>query len=111
MVPVLSIESTTSDTISLQWSSAGREHIDYRIAIDRDPLFGCRNEYSQVIHLTNDTTNVLVVGLEEASRYSVNITASNDVGSTEEGNTVIAMTAEAGIYNTSKAIILLFSYY
>ena len=45
---------------------------------------------------TISSTSYDIMGLEEDSRYSITVTASNADGSSEVSNTVTAMTLEAG---------------
>ena len=46
--------------------------------------------------ITDGSTSYDIMGLEEDSSYTITVTASNSAGSSEDSNTIIAMTLEAG---------------
>ena len=46
--------------------------------------------------ITDGSTSYDIMGLEEDNSYTITVTASNSAGSSEDSNTVTAMTLEAG---------------
>ena len=46
--------------------------------------------------ITDGSTSYDIMGLEEDSSYTINVTASNSAGSSAVSNTLTAMTLEAG---------------
>ena len=60
----------------------------------RDTTGECSNEDEDSATITD--TSYDITGLEEDSSYSITVRASNTAGSSEDSNTVTAMTLEAG---------------
>ena len=61
----------------------------------RDTTLECPDDEDED-SATISSTSYHIRGLEEDSRYSITVTASNAEGSSEVSNTVTAMTEEAG---------------
>ena len=86
--------ATTATSISLSWTSAGSEGVSYEVMWQRDTTGECSNEDEDSATITD--TSYDITGLEEDSSYSITVRASNTAGSSEDSNTVTAMTLEAG---------------
>ena len=94
-VPVLMSDSTTATSISLSWTSAGSEGVSYEVNWQRDTSVGCSDEDTGSTTITGGSmTNYTITGLEEDSRYIVNMTAYNSLGN-EPSNQITAMTMVA----------------
>ena len=61
----------------------------------RDTSLECPDDEDEG-SVTISSTSYNITGLEEDSRYSITVTASNAEGSSAISNTVTAMTEEAG---------------
>ena len=93
--PVLSAGTSTATSISLSWTSAGSEAVSYEVMWETDDIGGCSSGSDMnSTTITNDSTSYDIMGLEEDSSYTITVTASNSAGSS--GDTVTAMTLEAG---------------
>ena len=64
----------------------------------RDTSADCSDEDEDSVTITD--TSYDITGLEEDSSYSITVRASNTAGSSEDSNTVTAMTLEAGERDT-----------
>ena len=93
--PVLSSGTTTATSISLSWTSGGSEGVSYKVMWQRDTSLECPDDEDED-SVTISSTSYNIIGLEEDSRYSITVTASNAEGSSEVSNTVVAMTLQAG---------------
>ena len=67
---------------------------EYLIEWQRDTSVGCSDEDQDNTTITD--TSYTISGLEEDSRYTITVTASNTAGSSEVSNSVTAVTEEAG---------------
>ena len=67
---------------------------EYLIEWQRNTSVGCSDEDTGSTTIT--ATSHTIPGLEEDSRYTITVTASNGAGSSEVSNTVTAVTEEAG---------------
>ena len=95
--PVLSAGTSTATSISLSWISAGSEAVNYEVMWETDDIGGCSGGSDMdSITITDGSTSYDIMGLEEDSSYTITVTASNSAGSSEDSNTVTAMTLEAG---------------
>ncbi|CAI8055357.1 Protein sidekick-2, partial [Geodia barretti] len=91
-VPVLMSDSTTATSISLSWTSAGSEGVSYEVNWQRNTSVGCTDEDTGSTTITGGSmTSYTITGLEEDSRYIVNMTAYNSLGN-EKSEPVTAMT-------------------
>ena len=95
--PTVSLVSTTATTISLSWSvPSGSVVTEYVLEWHRNTSGGCSDEDQDGDTITDGSTNYTISGLEEDSRYTITVTASNTAGSSEVSNSVTAVTEEAG---------------
>ena len=94
--PVLTADSTTATSISILWTSGGSEGVSYEVEWQRDITVGCSDDDKGSITITNGSTSYTIGGLEEDSRYTITVTASNRASNSEMSNSVTAMTEEAG---------------
>ena len=95
-VPVLMSDSTTATSISLSWTNGGTEGVMYEVEWQRDTSVGCTDEDTGSTTITGGSmTSYTITGLEEDSRYIVNMTAYNPLGN-ERSEPVTAMTMIAG---------------
>ena len=62
----------------------------------RDTSLECPDDEDEDSVTMISSTSYDIMELEEDSRYSINVTASNADGSSEVSNTVTTMTEEAG---------------
>ena len=87
--------TATATSISLSWSDPdGSEVTSYEVMWQRDTSVGCPGGDEDSDTITD--TSYDITGLEEDSSYSITVRASNTAGSSEDSNTVTAMTLEAG---------------
>ena len=86
--------SVTATSISLSWTSGGSEGVSYEVEWQKDTSVGCSDEDQDNTTITD--TSYTISGLEEDSRYTITVTASNTAGSSEVSNSVTAVTEEAG---------------
>ena len=87
--------SVTATSIFLSWSDPdGSVVTSYEVMWQRDTTVGCPGGDEDSVTITD--TSYDITGLEEDSSYSITVRASNTAGSSEDSNTVIAMTLEAG---------------
>ena len=88
---------STAITISLSWSVPSSSVVtEYLIEWQRDTSVGCSDEDQNSTTITDGSTSYTISGLEEDSRYTITVTASNTAGSSEVSNSVTAVTEEAG---------------
>ena len=93
--PTVSLVSAAATTISLSWSvPSGSVVTGYLIEWQRNTSIGCSDEDQDNTTITD--TSYTISGLEEDSRYTITVTASNTAGSSEISNSVTAVTEEAG---------------
>ena len=93
--PTVSLISTTATTISFSWTvPSGSVVTEYLIEWQRDTSVGCSDKDQDSDTITD--TSYTINGLEEDSRYTITVTASNTAGSSEVSNSVTAVTEEAG---------------
>ena len=93
----MTANTTTATTITISWSSAGSEIDSYEVMWQTDDVGGCSGGSDMdSTTITDDSPSYDIPGLEEDSTYSITVTASNSVPSSEVSNTVTAMTMEAG---------------
>ena len=95
MAPVLTADSVSATSVTLSWTSGGREQVNYLVHIVRDNSVGCSYMEEDSVPIEDGATE-LVVDAEEDSRYSYSVTASNPAGSSAVSNTVTVMTLTAG---------------
>ena len=95
VVPVLSSGTTTATSVSLSWTSGGSEGVSYEVMWQRDTSLECPDDEDEDSD-TISSTSYVIMGLEEDSRYSITVTASNAEASSEVSNTVTTMTLETG---------------
>ena len=92
---------STATTISLSWNvPSGSVVTEYLIEWQRDTSVGCSDEDQDSTTIAGGSTSYTISGLEEDSRYTITVTASNTAGSSEVSNSVTAVTEEAGERNT-----------
>ena len=96
-VPVLTADSTTATSISLSWTSGGSEGVSYEVEWQRDTSVGCSDEDQNSTTITDGSTNYTISGLEEDSRYTITVTASNTLGG-KTSNQIAPMTITASEY-------------
>ena len=94
----MTTDSTTATTISLSWTSGGSEGVRYEVDWQRVTIGECPDVDQGSVTINDDSTNTVLMGLEEDSSYSITVTASNTAGSTKTSNTLTTTTIEAGIF-------------
>ena len=90
----MTVDSTTSTSIQISWSSSCPEVDRYEITWERDTTKKCRDIKLFDEAINNHSTSFNIRGLEEDSHYTITVTA-NTAGIVIN-NSVIVMTAEAG---------------
>ena len=85
--------TTTSIPITISTAS-GSVVTSYEVMWETDDIGGCSG--GSDMDSTTITDGYDIMGLEEDSRYTITVTASNSAGSSAVSNTVTAMTLEAG---------------
>ena len=93
-VPTVAVNSTTPNTISLSWTSAGSEVESYEVTWERDTSGECSDVDEGNATVSGSSTSYTVAQLEEDSNYTITVTANNAVGSAISDS--IGMTQEAG---------------
>ena len=89
--------NTTATTITISWTSAGSEDVSYEVMWERDTSLKCTHiSHMDSTTITDGSTSYDITELEEDSTYSITVTASNSVPSSEVSNSVTAITMEAG---------------
>ena len=82
----MSVDSSTSTSITVSWTSSGSEGVSYKVYWQRDGLTD-----QSTTTIPGASTSYAISGLGENSRYTISVTATNAVGS-EESESVIGMT-------------------
>ena len=95
VAPVLNVSSTTSTSIKIFWMSPGPEVDSYVVMWVRDTSGECSDEDMGNATITDDSTCYNVTELEEDSKYTITVMATNIAGS-EISNPVTGITEEAG---------------
>ena len=95
---VLSVVSATATTVSLSWSSAGFGVDSYEVMWQRDTSGDCPDEDdgNTILAGGSSTYNIFITGLEEASTYTMTVTAMNEFGYAITNN-ITATTSGEGI--------------
>ena len=98
--PTIEMNPTaTATSISLSWSDPIDSVVtSYEVMWQRDTTGECSDEDEDSDTIID--TSYEITGLEEDSSYSITVRASNTAGSSEDSNTVTAMTLEAGERDT-----------
>ena len=76
-VPIVTVNSTTPNNISLSWTSAGSKVENYKITWERDTSGQCPNVDEGNATVSGNKTSYTITQLEEDSSYTINITAIN----------------------------------
>ena len=98
-VPILSVQSTTANNITLSWTSAGSVVDSYEVMWRRDTSGDCPDEDDGSTILTDGSTSYAMTGLEESSNYTITVIAMN-ANYVATGINVTAHTEELGIIIT-----------
>ena len=93
--PTVMVDSTTPTTISLSWTASNGTTDTYVVAWERDTSGECLDVDEDSATISGSSTNYTISGLEEDSNYTINVTATNVVGSAVSVP-VTAVTGEAG---------------
>ena len=81
----ISHQDVTATSISISWSVPSDSVVtSYEVVWQRDTSGDCPNEDQGNSTLTGGSTSYDLVGLEENSRYTVTLTASNEAGSSDQ---------------------------
>ena len=95
---MISEGTSTATSIPITISTASGSVVDsYVVMWETDDIGGCSGSSDMgSTTITDGSTSYAIMGLEEDSSYTITVTASNSAGSSEDSNTVTAMTLEAG---------------
>ena len=96
IAPTLTLVFTTSNTISLSWTSAGLVVDSYEVMWERDTSGECPDEDEGSTTITQGSTGYTIIRLEEDSIYTI-VRASNAVGNAVS-QPVSRVTEEASEY-------------
>ena len=95
MPPVVTVTSTMSTSITLTWTVPGPEVESYDVSWERDTSEECPNVDSNSMSVSGGSAGYTITGLQEDSNYTINVTATNEVGSAVSVP-VTEVTGEAG---------------
>ena len=79
--PVIDFDSIKATTVSLSWAGAGSVVDSYEVMWERDTSRECPDEDKNSTTITDGSTSYTITGLEEDSRYTITVTATNAAGS------------------------------
>ena len=88
--PIVSTATTTMTSITPFWTvTQGSVVRNYEVVWKRNTSIGCSNTH-QGSHTTSDnsTLTYTIIGLEEASRYTITVRAMNAAGSSDVSDPV-----------------------
>ena len=92
---IVDFTGSGATTISLSWSiSNGSVVTSYEVVWQRDTTAGCPDEDEGGVTVSDASYDYRINELEEDSRYTITVTASNAAGSSQV--TVTVMTDDAG---------------
>ena len=92
--PVVTVDSTTSTSIHISWTTICQEVEQYEVAWKRDTTRECPAVEIVSSTLVNSSTGFNITELEENSHYMLTVTANTN--GLAINNSVIGITAEAG---------------
>ena len=95
VAPVLLAGTTTATSISLSWTSGGSEGVSYEVMWQRDTSLECPDDDMDSATVSDGSIDYDIMGLQEHSRYSVSVMATNNVGS-QISDPITGMTLVAG---------------
>ena len=105
--PRVSVQDVSATSISLSWSVPSDSVVtSYEVVWQRDTSGDCPIEDQGSSTLTGGSTSHDLLGLEESSRYTVTLTASNEAGSSDRSDPVTETTDTAGKINFSSYLYL-----
>ena len=79
-MPAISVDVTTSTTISLSWTTSGSVVDSYEVIWERDTSRMCPDVDEGSATITGGSTSYTITGLEEDSNYTVTVAATNALG-------------------------------
>ena len=96
--PSVTVDSTTSRTISLSWSVPSGSVVDSYVVMWQRDTSVCSgdDEGSMSVTTTDISTSLMITVQQEDSDYIITVTATNAAGSSPPSNAVTATTGEAG---------------
>ena len=89
------MDSTTSTTISLSWTTSNGTTGSYEVTWERDTSGECLDVDEGIATITSTSTSYTILGLQEDSNYTITVTATNTAGSAVSVP-VTAVTGESG---------------
>ena len=89
------VDSTTSTTISLSWTTSNGTADSYEVTWERDTSGECTDVDEGSATISGSSTSYTISGLQEDSNYTITVTATNTAGSAVSVP-VTAVTGEAG---------------
>ena len=93
--PTVMVDSTTPTTISLSWTVADGTADSYEVTWERDTSGECSDVDEGNATISGNSTNYIISGLEEDTKYTINVTATTALGRAVS-DPVTAVTVEAG---------------
>ena len=95
VAPVVMVNSTTSTSILLFWSSSRPEVDGYVVAWEKNTPLECPGRDKVNMTINNSSTSYNITHLEEGSRYTISVMAFNAAG-IAVSDPFIGITKEAG---------------
>ena len=92
--PMVTVESTTSTSIQISWTSSCSDVGEYEIKWERDATRECREVKLVNVTVIKVSTSYNITGLEEDSHYTITVTTSK-AGIAVNGS-IVGKTPEAG---------------
>ena len=102
----VSVSSTTATTISLSWSVPDGLVVR-EVVWEKDTSEECPDKDEGSAAITDGSTSYTIRGLEEGSRYTITVTATNTAGNVF-GSTIRRRTSESGNCAATAVVNLLY---
>ena len=93
---MVTLNSTTSTTIQLTWSSSGSLVDSYEVKWEKDTSGKCPEDVVDIGNATVISTSYTILDLDEDSRYTITVNATNAADSSAVSVPITAITKESG---------------
>ena len=94
IAPVVTVHSTTSNSIQISWTGSCTVVDGYEVKWERDTTRECRDVKLVNTTITKDSTSYSITGLEEDSHYTITVTVKK--AGIAINSSIMGVTAEAG---------------
>ena len=109
--PVVTRISTTSTTIQLSWSSSGLLITGYEVSWQKDTSEKCPVKDTYNGSATVPSTSYRIIGVDEDSRYTIIVKATDSTGSNAVSVPITALTKKAGKAINSVKLQMIIKYH